>query len=141
MELVKRGNERLLMPFEGGWQGEVRVASPELGLGPASPRVAEVSSGAVDGCRWHPSFPCGCMRSFPILASSVTSCPTGADCSSLSQASFHKQRGGGIHVMGHGEGTQRRHRIPAWAESIGMDVVPYYSVGAFRGTSMLFSRC
>lgn len=26
MELVKRGNERLLMPFEGGWQGEVRVA-------------------------------------------------------------------------------------------------------------------
>lgn len=32
-------------------------------------------------------------------------------------------------MMGHGEGTERRHRIPAWAESIGMDVVFYYSVG------------
>lgn len=25
MELVKRRNERLLMPFEGVWEGEVRV--------------------------------------------------------------------------------------------------------------------
>lgn len=26
MELVKRGNERLLIPFEGVWEGEVREA-------------------------------------------------------------------------------------------------------------------